>query len=264
MSSEGGSASVVMLALAMVMVLLGAALGAVGQYLAARLQAATAADAAALAAAPVSFAPFGAEGGPAEEAALFAAANHARLLSCRCPLDRTWAARTVEVEVEAPVDLLLFGPAKVRARSRAEFVPTRLLAAGVEDLLSDPRLVLSGPARADLGAGRVDPRLTFLLAAVLERHSLVVGVIATGHAKFVRGTERVSNHYHGRAMDITAVDGEPVRGSSGAARRLVDWLAGMEGPLRPDEVGSPFPGLGGTGFFSDGDHLRHIHVGFDT
>ncbi|MDP8958666.1 MAG: pilus assembly protein TadG-related protein [Actinomycetota bacterium] len=261
--SERGSASVVMLALLAVLALLGAAIGAVGQYLAAHVEAATAADAAALAAAPVTFWPFRARGSATEEAARFAEANGARLVSCRCAFDPSWSPRTVEVEVERPVELLVFGSHAVQARSRAEFIPARLLGGDVQALLAEPRVVLSGGARDDLASGAVDPRVVALLGEISRRHSIEVNVIVSGHSKYVRGTSRVSNHYYGRAVDISRVDGEPVGPSSEPARRLVTWLAELEGPVRPTEVGSPFVDLAHHGgFFTDVDHGAHLHIGY--
>jgi secretion/DNA translocation related TadE-like protein len=129
MRPERGTASLPLLGVAALLVLL-ALLGVdVGRYLAARAQAVAAADAAALAAAPVTFRPFGAGSGPRAEAARFARANGARLLSCRCPLDRSPATRRVDVVVAVPVTLTLLGAREVRARSRAEFSPTRMLGA---------------------------------------------------------------------------------------------------------------------------------------
>jgi hypothetical protein len=98
-----------------------------GIALSARLHAASAADAAALAAAPVTFRPFGARGGPTAEAHRLAAANGVTLTRCSCAVDRTWRLRTVEVEVEHRVALVGLGAITVRASSRAEFSPARLL-----------------------------------------------------------------------------------------------------------------------------------------
>ncbi len=127
MSGERGAASPVLLAVAVLLMVLGAALGGAGQALAARGRAAAAADAAALAAAPVTFASFGAAGGPAAEASRFATANGARLVRCECTVDRSWRTRVVEVEVEVKVRVLLLGQRRVRAVSRAEFAPVALL-----------------------------------------------------------------------------------------------------------------------------------------
>ena len=127
MTSERGSAAVLLLAVAGLVIVLTIGVADVGLALAGRLQAAAAADAAALAAAPVTFRPFGAEGSPASEAGRLAAANGSVLTSCRCPIDRSWRRRVVKVDVERRVALLGFGAITVRASSRAEFAPALLL-----------------------------------------------------------------------------------------------------------------------------------------
>ena len=127
MSREQGSAAVLLLAVAGLMVILAVGVADVGIAFAGRLQAAAAADAAALAAAPVTFRPFGAAGSPAEEARRFAGANGARLVVCRCSIDRSWQPRVAEVVVERRVELLGIGSITVRASSRAEFSPAALI-----------------------------------------------------------------------------------------------------------------------------------------
>jgi len=121
--NERGAISVLGVAVVAV-TLVGALVGfEVSRLVLARVQAQTAADAAALAAAPVTFAPFGAGGTPAEEAERFAMVNGATLESCLCPPDPVWRARTVVVEVVVPVDgsFIVTG---VHARSAARFDPT--------------------------------------------------------------------------------------------------------------------------------------------
>jgi len=97
---------------------------AVAQVVAARTSAQTAADAAALAVAPVTFLG----GDPPEEAARLAQANEARLLSFRCDVDRSWSVRIVRVEVAVAVDVILIGPRTVRAVAAAEFDPVAAFA----------------------------------------------------------------------------------------------------------------------------------------
>ena len=60
---------------------------------------------------------------------------------------------------------------------------------------------------------------------------------------------------------IDVVDGRPVSRSSAAARELVMWLDGLQGPLRPSEIGSPFE-IGRRPYFSDEGHQGHVHVGY--
>jgi hypothetical protein len=114
-------------ALLVVVLMLVVALGAIGTGVAAYVQAAGAADAAALAAAPVTFSAFGAKGSPQQEAARFASANGTRLVTCACPVDRSWRSRTVSITVVRSVDLPGLGRFDVRASSRATFEPEALL-----------------------------------------------------------------------------------------------------------------------------------------
>ncbi len=125
-SAETGSVGLGV-ALVAIVVLLIIAVAAVGSGVGAYTKAAGAADAAALAAAPVTFLAFGATGTPGQEAARFAAANGATLVSCRCPIDRSWNTRTVVVTVTRSVSIIGIGAVTVRATSRATFAPTALL-----------------------------------------------------------------------------------------------------------------------------------------
>jgi hypothetical protein len=115
--------------------------------------------------------------------------------------------------------------------------------------------------RTDLASGKLDLRVQSLLAVVAERHTVRLSCLRSGHSRFVKGTNRVSNHTVWRAVDIDMVDGTPVSGSSTAARELVVWLDGLEGPLRPSEIGSPFE-IGRRPYFSDEGHQGHVHVGY--
>jgi hypothetical protein len=102
--------------------------GLVGAAASTYAAAASAADAAALASAPVTFRPFGARGSPRNEAARFARANGARLVRCDCPVDRSWATRTVSVTVSRKISLPVVGVVVITATSRAVFEPSALLA----------------------------------------------------------------------------------------------------------------------------------------
>ena len=129
--NDDGSVALLLLAASAAIVVIAIATAASGQYLAVVGQAQSAADAAALAAAPVTFRPFGADGTAREEAAIFAAANGSTLIACVCRQDPSWANRTVEVTVRRRVRLVLFGHRSVTATSRAEFAPSLLLVDGV-------------------------------------------------------------------------------------------------------------------------------------
>lgn len=134
-SDESGSVVVGMAIVGLVLVL-AVAVGATGAGVVAYTAASNAADAAALAAAPVTFRPFGAKGTPTEEAARFARRNGTRLTSCVCPVDASWTKRTVVVTVRRTLRLPGIGAVSVSATSRATFDPSRLLPADPE--LNDP------------------------------------------------------------------------------------------------------------------------------
>jgi len=125
-NAERGSVAVGVATIGMVSVL-AIGVAAVGTAIAAHSQMSNAADAAALAAAPVTFRPFGARGTPAQEAARFAAANGGNLLRCDCAVNRTWDPRTVTVVVGKEVSILGIGTVQIKAVSRATFEPARLI-----------------------------------------------------------------------------------------------------------------------------------------
>ena len=141
-------------------------------------------------------------------------------------------------------------------------LPDGVAYAAVNDLLRNPRVVLTPNARADLEAGTVDSRLVSLLAWVAERHTISITVFKTGHSKYTRSGS-ISNHYFGRAADVFFVDGSPVSSSSSSARRIVLEVARLQGPLSPDELGHPFGAIGFPGGFTDADHADHVHIGFE-
>lgn len=123
---QRGAASVVMLAIGIVVVVCGLFIADLGVYLAARASAQVAADAAALAAAPVTFRPAATGPSPTALAAQYAIANGAELVECVCRSDDSWRERTVHVRVVIAVDLVLLAADLVGASSSAEFDPTQL------------------------------------------------------------------------------------------------------------------------------------------
>ena len=135
----------------------------------------------------------------------------------------------------------------------------------VRALAADPQITATtshgcDPAR-DLASGKLDLRVQSLLAVVAERHAIRLSCLHSGHSRFVKGTTRISNHTVWRAVDIDMVDGQPVSKASRAARSLALWLDGLQGPLRPSEIGSPFE-LGRRPYFTDEGHQGHLHVGY--
>lgn len=112
-----------MTVLAALLVMVAGGLAGVGRLIAAHVQATTAADAAALAAAPLTFLV----GDPEAEAGRYASENGFRLVSCRCPHDPGFHVRVVTIEVAKEVDLGLLGRHRIGARAAAEFDPMDLV-----------------------------------------------------------------------------------------------------------------------------------------
>lgn len=128
-------------------------------------------------------------------------------------------------------------------------------------LLANENLTIYAGGRDDLAAGRIDPRIRQLLALLAADHELVVSSLQTGHSKYVAGTTSVSNHWHGRGVDISVIDGRAVGRDHAIARTLVTWLDSLPDAVRPDEVGGPFADLTARrGFFTDASHQGHLHI----
>lgn len=129
-------------------------------------------------------------------------------------------------------------------------------------LLNNPNLSLSPGARQDLIDGVIDQRVIDFLAWAAAHHQIAVSTLKSGHSQFVNGTDRVSNHWYGRAADIAAVDGDAVTPGSAAARAFAEEAIAL-GQGRPDEIGLPWSDLtGAPGVFSDADHQNHVHAGW--
>lgn len=123
MTGEQGSATVLILAVLAALMVAGATIGVLAQGQGAAVQAQTAADAAALAAAPETFVG----NSPVEMARRFAVENGAELVACVCPVDRTWETRRTTVTVRVPIAVWLLGTVTITRSATAEFVPVALL-----------------------------------------------------------------------------------------------------------------------------------------
>jgi hypothetical protein len=140
----------------------------------------------------------------------------------------------------------------------------RALAATPESLLSDDSLAFAPAAADDIAHHVADRRLVALLAWMAQRHGIVVTVIRTGHARYVAGTHKVSNHWYGRAATISEVDGRPVSASSDAAAALWKELQAAPEALRPDEIGAPWSSPANPRWFTGPGEGATLHVGFDA
>lgn len=126
--------------------------------------------------------------------------------------------------------------------------------------LADVRLELVDTVRWDLQGGRVDDQVANLLVSLADRYQLAVTTLASGHPYEVFGTDRVSNHTRGRAVDLWAVDGSPIVAYRSTPEQLLSLLEAASA-FGVTEIGSPWQ-LDLPGSFTDPVHQDHLHLGF--
>lgn len=136
------------------------------------------------------------------------------------------------------------------------------LTRAAQRLLANSRVVLPRAAVRDVRAGTIDDSVLRALSTLSDQHRLDVSILRSGHPVRVFGTDRTSNHTEGRAVDIWALDGQPIikRRRSAmvsdfmqAARDVGAYQVG--GPVDPDGAAPVF--------FADATHQDHIHLGFE-
>lgn len=140
--------------------------------------------------------------------------------------------------------------------------PEELAKAAGKAALANDRLHFDDVGVADLKAGKIDPRILAVLDDLSKKHEISVSCMRSDHGKFTAGGS-VSNHFHGRGVDIATVDGERVEPGSPASRTLAQKIAEIDASYRPDEVGTPWA-LSAPGHFTDAGHQDHIHIAFKT
>ena len=128
-------------------------------------------------------------------------------------------------------------------------------------LLRNDRVILPRAAVRDIRSGAIEDSVLRALASLAELHRLDVSILRSGHPVRVFGTNRTSNHTDGRAVDIWALDGQPIieRGNSA---KVADFMRAAQ-DAGAYQVGGPVD-LDGSdaSFFTDNTHRDHIHLGF--
>ncbi|MEJ7764523.1 MAG: hypothetical protein WKF86_03410 [Acidimicrobiales bacterium] len=144
-------------------------------------------------------------------------------------------------------------------------MPASAAGAETQALLGNRRVSIYPGGRADLAAGRIDMRVVRLLQAASARHAFTVSSLKTGHDKYVAGTTSISNHFVGRGVDISVVDGQAVRPNSGAGRALRERIMELTRGT-PIELGGPWkqPCEAHVRCFTNQAHQNHLHIGFRT
>ena len=156
----------------------------------------------------------------------------------------------------SPVDAANAGPAAATPAAEGAAAAAAAMpgggstAAAAAQLLANPNLSVPAPARALLASGSADPRLLSVLSNAVSHHTIVLG-----------DAESVVDPVHAQAVDIVAVDGQPVGPANVAARDLITEIAALDPSVRPNEIGTPWP-IESPGFFTDPTQAGRLHLAF--
>lgn len=139
-------------------------------------------------------------------------------------------------------------------------------------VLDNPALFLPDTARWDVHARRPSQELLTALVGTAGLVPVAVTVLHTGHPENVFGTDRVSPHRLGRAVDLWQVGGAAVvdqPATSGPAHDLLKALfadptvSSLGSPDGSDQDGPPVQGRP-TRSFTNLTHRDHLHVAVAT
>ncbi|MGZ4231850.1 MAG: hypothetical protein ACXVVQ_10530 [Solirubrobacteraceae bacterium] len=156
------------------------------------------------------------------------------------------AASAVDATQPAPA-----GAGAAGAAAAAAAMPSGgSTAAAAAQLLANPNLSVPASARALFASGSADPRLLSVLSNAASHHTIVLG-----------DAESVVDPVHAQAVDIVAVDGQPVGPANVAARDLITEIAALDPSVRPREIGTPWP-IESPGFFTDPAQAGRLHLAF--
>jgi soluble lytic murein transglycosylase-like protein len=119
----------------------------------------------------------------------------------------------------------------------------------------------------DLQSGAIDPRIINLIGAISQQHTITISSLRSDHSKLT-SSGNVSNHYYGRAMDISAIDGVPCtnvspEGPCGIIARQLGALPPGQEPTELIYCWDP-DGPANPNGFAMADHCDHIHVGYSS
>jgi hypothetical protein len=128
-------------------------------------------------------------------------------------------------------------------------------------LLENERVVLPNAAVHDVRSGIIDDSVLRDLSSLSSQHRLDVSILRSGHPVRVFGTDRMSDHTDGRAVDIWALDEQPIIKQRRSAM-VSDFMQAARS-AGAYQVGGPVD-LDGSGasYFADDTHQDHIHLGF--
>jgi Transglycosylase SLT domain len=119
----------------------------------------------------------------------------------------------------------------------------------------------------DIKSGAIDSRILGILAAISQQHTIQISALRSDHSEYTT-SGNVSNHYYGRAMDISAIDGVSCTDVSpdGPCGTIARQLGALPAGQEPTELIYCFDpdGPSNPNGFAQADHCDHVHVGFDA
>lgn len=130
-------------------------------------------------------------------------------------------------------------------------------------VLGDRRVEIYPCGRRDIATGQIDSRVLSSLEFLADSglHPTVTGL----KCGFERPARHPSERSIGAAVDIAAINGQPIgtdQGSRSLAGRAVDRLRRLQGTLKPDRIVSLKAVHGADNSVGQRDHADHISVGF--
>jgi hypothetical protein len=132
-------------------------------------------------------------------------------------------------------------------------------------VLANKDIEIYDGGRSDIQSGLIDPRVLVTLGFLENRFDTVtVSAMVSGHSVYTT-TGNVSLHAYGQAVDIAALDGEPIVGHQqrgGKTYHALQQILLLPKAMQPAELISLWD-MGGASFALP-DHDDHIHVGFKT
>lgn len=147
----------------------------------------------------------------------------------------------------------------VRAARPGRSVPE--ISTAARRLLENSRVALPRAPLRDVWSGSIEDSVLRALSSLSELHRLDVSILRSGHPVRVFGTDRTSNHTDGRAVDIWALDGQPII-KGGNSTKVADFMRAAR-EVGASQVGGPVDPDGAESvFFADDTHQDHIHLGF--
>ncbi len=131
-----------------------------------------------------------------------------------------------------------------------------------EHVLKTKSIEVYEVGREQIRGGLIDRRVLALLAFLDSEgfHPTVTSLYRPGA---ITSSGNVSQHSHGTAVDIAAINGKPTIDTNepgDLTEQTVRKIMTLQGTLNPDQIISLFDIGGAT--LAMGDHADHIHVGF--